>query len=184
MGTKRSYQELAKNYIAALGGRDNIDYFINCATRIRAVVIDDHKVAPSATFINSGATAVVKRKTTVQIIDGLGAQQVQAAMQSMITGSMRNDDSLTDEYGLSPVGERAVLLYECLGLPGNVERVTVGNGAVVVQVKDIEWVDPFDILLQLGIGITHVVRKDQRILIYMADVVQIARELNRLVLAE
>ena len=38
MTVQANYKDIADNYIRALGGADNIDSLVNCATRIRVIV--------------------------------------------------------------------------------------------------------------------------------------------------
>lgn len=86
-------------------------------------------------------------------------------------------DAELDEYGLTPIGEKATMLYECFGLDGNIQQITVSNNQIIVQVRDVSWVDPFDIMMQLGIGVTAVKTIDNRIFVDIADATDIARQM-------
>lgn len=175
----RTFREEAEHYIEDLGGKANIANLVNCATRIRAEVRDISAIAPMCEFLNEGAINVTFHGNMVQIIVGLDVPQVLEEMRHIIDKSQPGDD--TDEYGLTPEAERAKILMECLGLPENVQSVTVLNGAVMIQVADIDWVDPFDIMLQLDIGITSVDKRGNRVYVYMDDATSIAKELNVIV---
>lgn len=177
---KRDFRQLASGYIAALGGKANIDTMINCATRLRVVVKDLKAIKPVSSFTKLGAVAVTTHHQMVQVIAGLDVPQIIQEMQVQLNGTCQPDQTL-DEYGLTYDGERARILYECLGLPQNVQRVTTTGSAVIVQVQDVEWVDPFDVMLQLGIGITSVDKYGQQVHVYMSGATSVAKELNRLV---
>lgn len=105
MTVQANYKDIADNYIRALGGADNIDSLVNCATRI---------------------------------------------------------------------------LYECLGLPDNILNITVIGSAITVQVVDPDWVDPYDVMLQLNIGIKSLTKHGHQVRIEMDQAMATARELNRL----
>lgn len=177
---KRDFSQLASGYIAALGGKANIDTMINCATRLRVLVKDLDAVQPASAFTDLGAVAITTHHKMVQVIAGLDVPQIIQEMQVQLNGMCRPDQTL-DEYGLTYDGERARILYECLGLPENVQLVTTTGSAVIVQVRDLEWVDPFDVMLQLGIGITSVDKHGRQVYVYMSGATSVAKELNRLI---
>jgi len=58
-----------------LGGRDNITVLDNCATRLRVTVIDLTKVNDDI-LKSTGAIAVVKKGTAVQVIYGLDVPNI------------------------------------------------------------------------------------------------------------
>lgn len=170
---------IATNYLNDLGGKNNIDTIVDCATRIRAFVFDESKVANDEQFITDGAINIVKRGKAIQIISGLNAAQILASLHNILEDMPEKG---LDEYGLTQFGERAMVLYECFGLPENIIRVTVLNGAIMIQVKDPLWIDPFDIMLQLDIGILSVVHENKNtVLVYINHATEIGKELIKLI---
>lgn len=179
MKAGQSNYDIATNYLNDLGGKNNIDTVVDCATRIRAFVFDETKVANDDQFIADGAINIVRRGKSIQIISGLNAAQILAILHNILEDI--NEQEL-DEYGLTQFGERATILYECFGLPGNIIRVTVLNGAIMVQVKDPLWIDPFNIMLQLDIGILSVVHENENtVLVYIDHATEIGKELIKLI---
>lgn len=176
---KTDFNQLGREYIELLGGKANIANLINCGTRLRVMVNDLKALAPTAAFQQLGAIAVTHHQKMVQVIVGLDVPQIQQAMHAQLSGGARSPT--LDEYGLTQDGERAQILFECLGLPGNVQLVTTTGDAVLAQVADPAWVDSFDVMLQLDIGITSVDKRGHQVYIYMAGATGVAKELNKLV---
>jgi len=176
MRKKNSFSQQAVDYLKDLGGSANVDEIVNCASRIRVTVNDPTAVASNDQFIADGAITVVRRGKAIQVIVGLDVPQILSVMRQLISGLDIYDAEL-DEYGLTPIGEKATMLYECFGLDGNIQQITVANDQIVVQVKDVSWVDPFDIILQLGIGVTSVKTVENRIFVDIADATDIARQM-------
>ena len=164
------------DYLRDLGGCSNVDAIINCASRIRVTVKDIELVASNRQFIADGAVNVVRHGKAIQVIVGLDVPQILSVMRQLISGLDIYDAEL-DEYGLTPIGEKATMLYECFGLDGNIQQITVSNSQIIVQVKDVSWVDPFDIMMQLGIGVTAVKTIENRIFVDIADATDIARQM-------
>ena len=173
------YREIAREYIEELGGRKNIANIVDCATRIRAEVNDVESIAPVERFKETGSINLAVHGNMVQVVVGLSAPQILESMREQL-GSRIDTDAL-DEYGLTPDEERARILFESLGIPENINSVSVLGTDVVVQVSDMNWVDPFDIMLQLDIGIEGVRKVDNRVYITIPNPVLIAKELNMLV---
>lgn len=176
MGKKNNFAQQATDYLKDLGGCTNIEDILNCASRIRVTVKDPTLVATDQQFIVDGAINVVRHGQAIQVIVGLDVPQILSVMRQLLSGLDVYDAEL-DEYGLTPLGEKATLLYECFGLDGNIQQITVNGDQIIVQVKDVSWVDPFDIMLQLGIGITAVKTSDHRIYVNIDDAVDIARQM-------
>ena len=176
MRKKNSFSQQAVDYLKDLGGSANVDEIVNCASRIRVTVNDPTAVASNDQFIADGAITVVRRGKAIQVIVGLDVPQILSVMRQLISGLDIYDAEL-DEYGLTPIGEKATMLYECFGLDGNIQQITVVNNQIMVQVKDVSWVDPFDIILQLGIGVTAVKTVGNRIFVDIADATDIARQM-------
>jgi len=176
MRKRNSFSQQAADYLKDLGGSANVDGIVNCASRIRVTVNDETAVASTAQFIADGAMTVVRHGKAIQVIVGLDVPQILSVMRQLIAG-LDIYDAEIDEYGLTPIGEKATMLYECFGLDGNIQQITVANNQIMVQVKDVSWVDPFDIILQLGIGVTAVKTVGNRIFVDIADATDIARQM-------
>lgn len=176
MRKRNSFSQQAVDYLKDLGGSANVDGIVNCASRIRVTVNDETAVASTAQFIADGAMTVVRHGKAIQVIVGLDVPQILSVMRQLIAG-LDIYDAEIDEYGLTPIGEKATMLYECFGLDGNIQQITVANNQIMVQVKDVSWVDPFDIILQLGIGVTAVKTVGNRIFVDIADATDIARQM-------
>jgi len=171
-----SFSQQAVDYLKDLGGSANVEDIVNCASRIRVTVNDVTAVASDKQFIADGAITVVRHGKAIQVIVGLDVPQILSVMRQLISGLDIYDAEL-DEYGLTPIGEKATMLYECFGLDGNIQQITVSNSQIIVQVKDVSWVDPFDIMMQLGIGVTAVKTIENRIFVDIADATDIARQM-------
>lgn len=65
-----------------LGGRDNITVLDNCATRLRVTVIDPTKVNDDI-LKTTGAIAIVKKGTAVQVIYGLDVPNIKNDLMSI-----------------------------------------------------------------------------------------------------
>lgn len=176
MGKRNTFSQQAVDYLRDLGRCSNVDAIINCASRIRVTVKDIKLVASNRQFIADGAVNVVRHDKAIQVIVGLDVPQILSVMRQLISGLDIYDAEL-DEYGLTPIGEKATMLYECFGLDGNIQQITVSNNQIIVQVRDVSWVDPFDIMMQLGIGVTAVKTIDNRIFVDIADATDIARQM-------
>ncbi|KFK45686.1 PTS transporter subunit EIIB [Lacticaseibacillus rhamnosus] len=177
MTVQANYKDIADNYIRALGGADNIDSLVNCATRIRVIVKNPEGIASNRAFTQIGAINFNLHGHFAQIIIGMDVVQVLEAMRKRLS---LTDEGTLDEYGLTPNGERARILYECLGLPDNILNITVIGSAIAVQVVDPDWVDPYDVMLQLNIGIKSLTKHGHLVRIEMDHAMATARELNRL----
>ena len=83
----KSYEEIAKDILQAVGGEENINSFAHCATRLRIVVNDKDKVDTEAienidkvkgVFFNSGQYQIIFGTGTVnkvyEAMEGLGLQ--------------------------------------------------------------------------------------------------------------
>lgn len=171
------YKDIADNYIQALGGADNIHSLVNCATRIRVIVKDPDKTASNRVFMHVGAVNFNLHGHFAQIILGLDVAQVLTAMRKRLN---HTEQGTLDEYGYTPNGTRARILYECLGLPQLLLSVTVLGSAVAVQVVHPDWVHPYDVMLQLKLGIKSLTKHGTQVRIEMDQATAIARTLNRL----
>ncbi|MDC4186477.1 PTS transporter subunit EIIB [Loigolactobacillus coryniformis] len=173
------FRTSAQRYITDLGGKDNIATIINCATRLRIIVNDVQIVASDSQFKFEGAINVSIHNNLIQIIVGLNAPQIIEEMHRLL--NISDIEFHLDEYGLTENEERAKILYECFGLPENIQRVTVLNDTLIVQVVDPDWIDPYDVMLQLDIGIEDVRKNKCFVYIKIWGALVIAKELNILI---
>ena len=85
MKIAKSYEEIAKEVIEAIGGKENISSFAHCATRLRIMVVDKDKIDKDkvdniekvkGTMFNSGQFQVIFGTGTVnkfyETVQGLG----------------------------------------------------------------------------------------------------------------
>lgn len=85
MKIAKSYEEIAKEVIEAIGGKENISSFAHCATRLRIMVVDKDKIDKDkvdniekvkGTMFNSGQFQVIFGTGTVnkvyEAVQGLG----------------------------------------------------------------------------------------------------------------
>lgn len=85
MKIAKSYEEIAKEVIEAIGGKENISSFAHCATRLRIMVVDNDKIDKDkvdniekvkGTMFNSGQFQVIFGTGTVnkvyEAVQGLG----------------------------------------------------------------------------------------------------------------
>ncbi|HFZ8993713.1 TPA: PTS N-acetyl glucosamine transporter subunit IIABC [Citrobacter freundii] len=82
--TEAGMDQLAANYIAAVGGTDNLKAIDACITRLRLTVGDSAKVS-DAMCKRLGASGVVKlNKQTIQVIVGAKAEAIGDAMKKVV----------------------------------------------------------------------------------------------------
>ncbi len=81
-GEKQDVSELARQYIAAVGGSDNLTGIDACITRLR-LSVKDSSVVDDALAKRLGASGVIRlNKTSVQIIVGFVAEKIANAMKT------------------------------------------------------------------------------------------------------
>lgn len=82
--TEEGLTQLATNYIAAVGGSDNLKAIDACITRLRLTVADSARVN-DAMCKRLGASGVVKlNKQTIQVIVGAKAESIGDAMKKVV----------------------------------------------------------------------------------------------------
>lgn len=82
--TEEGLNQLATNYIAAVGGTDNLKAIDACITRLRLTVADSARVN-DAMCKRLGASGVVKlNKQTIQVIVGAKAESIGDAMKKVV----------------------------------------------------------------------------------------------------
>lgn len=83
-GGKNDQEEFLAKIEEGVGGRDNIEYFTNCVSRLRITVKDKSKLKDDAYFKSIGAKGAVHVDKTVQIIIGTDVGQVRTAFEEYI----------------------------------------------------------------------------------------------------
>lgn len=74
----------AKEYLALVGGKENVEDVTNCATRLRITLKDDSKLAAEAAFKAVGAHGLVHNGTSIQIIVGLSVPSVRDDFENLL----------------------------------------------------------------------------------------------------
>ncbi|SFD06226.1 PTS system, arbutin-like IIC component [Clostridium uliginosum] len=74
----------ARLFLAALGGKENIEDVTNCATRLRITVKDPALVQDNKVFIDAGAHGLVNKGKAVQVIVGLSVPQVRERFEALL----------------------------------------------------------------------------------------------------
>ena len=82
--SKNLNAEKASVFLAALGGKDNIEDVTNCATRLRLTVKDASIIAPLSEFKKAGAHGLVKNKNAIQVIVGLSVPTVREEFENLL----------------------------------------------------------------------------------------------------
>lgn len=77
-------ESMAKLFLDALGGKENIQDVTNCATRLRISIKDTEKMAEEHVFKEAGAHGVVKKGNAIQIIVGLSVPQVRDEFEGLL----------------------------------------------------------------------------------------------------
>lgn len=77
----------AENFLAGLGGAENIESVTNCATRLRVTVKDPSKVVTLEEFKLMGAHGLVSKGKALQIIVGLDVPHVREEFEKLINQS-------------------------------------------------------------------------------------------------
>ncbi|VBB05435.1 phosphotransferase system eiib cysteine phosphorylation site [Lucifera butyrica] len=75
----------AAAFLAALGGKDNIEEVTNCATRLRVTVKNDKLVQDVKAFTTAGAHGLVHNGKAIQVIVGLSVSQLRERFEALLT---------------------------------------------------------------------------------------------------
>lgn len=107
--TEEGLTQLATNYIAAVGGTDNLKAIDACITRLRLTVADSALVNDAACK-RLGASGVVKlNKQTIQVIVGAKAESVGDEMKKVVArGPVAAATAATAASHSAPVAAQAV----------------------------------------------------------------------------
>ncbi|PLR75419.1 PTS alpha-glucoside transporter subunit IIBC [Bacillus sp. V3-13] len=82
--TGNGYTVQARQFLAALGGPENIADVTNCATRLRVSVINESKVASDSAFKSAHAHGIVRNGKAIQVIVGLSVPQVREQFEKIL----------------------------------------------------------------------------------------------------
>ncbi|EJN56092.1 PTS transporter subunit EIIB [Loigolactobacillus coryniformis] len=173
------FSEKARQIIRDLGGKNNIDSVVNCATRIRVIVKEADLLATSKQFKKDGVFYVVRSEKLIQLIIGLDVPLIQEEIRSLLGTTIQFENNL-DEYGLTVAGEQARILVECVGDVRNINTVTILGRDLVITVLHPDLVDPYSVLLELDIGVQSVKISGHVVRITIDQAAQIAVEINEL----
>lgn len=177
---ENGFDERARRIIRDLGGKHNVDSVVNCATRIRVVVKKTDLLASDKQFQRDGVFCVVRSSKLVQLIIGLDVPLIQEAIRSLLGTTIQFENNL-DEYGLTVAGEQARILVECVGDVKNINTVTVLGNDLIITVVHPDLVDPYNVLLELDIGVESVRISGHIVRIAIDQAAQIAVEINELI---
>ncbi len=84
MAIKYDYAQIAKDILAAIGGKENIEEFDFCSTRIR-FDLEDTSLADDKALKAAGAVGVMRLgKGSVQVIVGTHVQAVFDEMEELV----------------------------------------------------------------------------------------------------
>jgi len=86
-------EQRAYRIVAGLGGYDNIDNYRNCATRLRANVLDGSKVSKSI-LEGTGSSGTVVNGNNVQVVYGTTVSNVKASVDELIDSGQAPSESL------------------------------------------------------------------------------------------
>jgi len=78
------FSDKALSFLEALGGAENIEDVMNCATRLRVTVRDEKKLQSDGAFQAAGAHGVVRNGKAIQIIVGLSVPQVREQFELLL----------------------------------------------------------------------------------------------------
>ena len=76
----------AQDFLALLGGKDNILDVTNCATRLRLSVKDESLVQDASAFKAVGAHGLVSKNGAIQVIVGMSVAEVRDEFESLLDG--------------------------------------------------------------------------------------------------
>ena len=90
-----SYQELAKEILSQVGGKENIQQLTHCATRLRFVLNDNSKANTDALKKTNGVVGVAEAGGQYQVIIGSDVQSVYRPLMDLV--GLKEDSSANAE---------------------------------------------------------------------------------------
>lgn len=97
-----SYQDLAKEILSQVGGKENIQQLTHCATRLRFVLNDNSKANTDALKKTKGVVGVAEAGGQYQVIIGSDVQSVYRPLMEL-TGLKEDASANVDEPHKSPL---------------------------------------------------------------------------------
>lgn len=97
-----SYQDLAKEILSQVGGKENIQQLTHCATRLRFVLNDNSKANTDALKKTKGVVGVAEAGGQYQVIIGSDVQSVYRPLMEL-TGLKEDASANADEPHKSPL---------------------------------------------------------------------------------
>ncbi|QRZ62137.1 alpha-glucoside-specific PTS transporter subunit IIBC [Rothia sp. ZJ932] len=85
--SKDPYNQRATDFLALLGGAQNITSVNNCATRLRVSVDNPELVASETDFKGAGALGLVNKGKALQVIVGMDVPQVRDRFEEMVNSN-------------------------------------------------------------------------------------------------
>ena len=99
-----SYQDLAKEILSQVGGKENIQQLTHCATRLRFVLNDNSKANTDALKKTKGVVGVAEAGGQYQVIIGSDVQSVYRPLMDL-TGLKEDANANADEPHQSPLAK-------------------------------------------------------------------------------
>lgn len=84
VSTGSIFQEEAAGFLAALGGKENIESVTNCMTRLRLSIKDESLVKDDAEFKKYNAKGVVRKGKAIQVIIGFDVENVKNEFEKLL----------------------------------------------------------------------------------------------------
>lgn len=100
MAKKQKYEELAKEFLSLIGGKENISYFTHCVTRLRVNVKDKGIVRIEDIQNTAGVTGTQWAGEQLQIIIGSGVNDAYQAICS-VTG-LETEEAIQENLDKKP----------------------------------------------------------------------------------
>lgn len=97
------HEQMAKDIIAAIGGRDNISNLVHCATRLRFTLKDDSKANDGAVTAIKGVLSLVKKGGQYQLVIGNTVPEVYQAVLSLSGMQVGSNGEAKKENALNRV---------------------------------------------------------------------------------
>jgi PTS system beta-glucosides-specific IIC component len=88
-----SNDELSKEILKALGGKENIAFATHCATRLRVTINDEQRVDENKIKTANGVLGLVKNENEYQVIIGTTVNSVYAAFNHLLDETEKNENN-------------------------------------------------------------------------------------------
>lgn len=91
-----AYEQLAKDILAGVGGKENINSVVHCTTRLRFKLKDEKKADDDALKANDGVVTVVKAGGQYQVVIGTHVDKVYDTL--LAQGNLAGGGQVADDY--------------------------------------------------------------------------------------